>query len=140
MKYSRQESRPRIDSRIAHPIYPPHLNQLTLDALTLKLSFLRLIRSTANGIVCAHHSTRTPPSTMEHNHVFLDYENIMRNYPCTVMTKAWRPQFPGPPVASSKEYSKLLIPDKIRDIVINSPRLRTLLDTVSSFVIFMSSQ
>lgn len=124
---------------LTHPIYPPHLNQLTL-ALTVKLSILRLIRSTANGISEPITSKRTLPSTMEHNRVLLDYENIMRNYPCTVMTKAWRPQFPGPAVASSKDYSKLLIPDKIRDIVINSPRLRTLLDTVSTSTLLLSGQ
>lgn len=69
---------------------------------------------------------------MEHS--YNEYENIMRNYPLTVMTKTWRPQFPGP--MPGKSYTKVLIPDKIREVVVNSPRLKALLDTVSGFFIF----
>lgn len=58
----------------------------------------------------------------------------MRNYPLTIMTKTWRPQFPGMTGSSQQDYTKVLIPDKIRDIVINSPRLKTLLDTVSTAI------
>lgn len=64
---------------------------------------------------------------MEHTN--MDYENIMRNYPLTVMTKSWNPQFPGPPLPG-QNFSKVIIPDKLRELVVSSPRLKTLLDTV----------
>lgn len=66
---------------------------------------------------------------MEHNQYLSEYENIMRNYPLTVMTKAWNPSYPG--AAPTKSYSKVLLPERIRDIVVTSPRLKSLLDTVS---------
>lgn len=66
---------------------------------------------------------------MEQNQLF-SYENILRNYPMTVMTKAWNPQFPGPVNAAAKAYSRVLVPDKISDSVLKSPKLKSLLDTV----------
>lgn len=69
---------------------------------------------------------------MEHNRYFPEYENIMRNYPLTVMTKSWNPRFPGPVAQfAGAAYKKVKIPEMINESVINSPKLRALLDTVS---------
>lgn len=55
----------------------------------------------------------------------------MRNYPLTVMTKSWNPQFPGPVAQFARAaYRKVKIPEMINESVINSPKLRALLDTV----------
>lgn len=70
-------------------------------------------------------------TTMEHNQHFSNYENIMRNYPLTVMTKTWKPQFPGPTPTAIRAFSQVMIPDRIREIVLKSPRLKTLIDRVS---------
>lgn len=69
---------------------------------------------------------------MEHNAHVKDYENIMRNYPLTVMTKTYNPSFPGPVMpGKALDYTKVAISEHIQDIVIKSPQLKTLLDTVS---------
>ena len=58
--------------------------------------------------------------------------NIMRNYPLTVMTKSWKPKFPG---ALSNAMGELL-PERIKEVVVNSPRLKTLLDKVRVLNLF----